>query len=310
MANEILYAGLADQRTAEIIDGDFLMLIADRAALPQHPALINVGDMFGMGSTSKRVPHLGLMAYDLPGAIGEGAAIANTAFTDASTLIAVAGYSKGYERGDVAKFTDSLGILNGETFARDATASAAMRLTNLVANVTDDFTNVVGSSGVDLSLANFVSGINLLEINSQATFAEGEVMGLLHPVQLGDLRSAVTTASGGAVQWYPPSQAQLAIRGAGDRGRFMGVDLFSSAQVPTANAGADRAGALFTRGAVIWCDMSVDGENDPNTLVIGGKILFERARTAKSRLTAYVMSCYFGVAKAIDALGVGITTDA
>lgn len=308
--NEILYAGLADQRTTETLSGDYLMLVADRAALPNHTAIIYVGDMYGTGSTSKKLSHLGLMAYDLPGAIGEGALIGNTAFTDGSTLIAVAGYSKGYERGDVAKFTDSLGILNAETFAQDATGSAAMRLTNLVANVADDFTNVVGASGVDLTLANFVAAVNLLEINSQASFAEGEVLSILHPVQIGDLRSAVTTASGGAVQWYPPSQALLPIRGAGDRGRFMGVDLFSSSQVPTANAGADRAGSMFARGAVIWADMSVDGENDSNTIVIGGKVLFERARTAKARLTAYVMSCYLGASKALDLLGVGLTTDA
>lgn len=307
--NEILYAGLTDQRTTEVLSGLYLMMIADRASLPQHPALIYIGDMYGTGSTTKKIPHIGLMAYDLPGAIGEGALLGNTAFTDSSSTVAVVGYGKSYERGDVAKFTDSLGVINAETFARDAAASSAMRLTNLIANVTDDFTTVVGTSGVDLTLAQYVSAINLLEVNSQGAIAEGDALAVLHTVQLGDLRTAMTTA-GGAVQWYPPSQALLGIRGAGYRGRYMGVDLFASAQVPTANAGADRAGGMFLRGAVLWGDMSVDADNDSNSLVIGGKVLFERSRTAKGRLTAYVSSSYFGVSKAIDLLGVSVTTDA
>jgi hypothetical protein len=309
MANEILYAGLADQRLTETLSGDYLMLITDRNALPKHPALYYGGDLYGTGSTTKKFPHIGLWAYDLPVATADGAAVGNTAWSDSSSTVAVAGYSKSYERSDVAKFTDSTGLLNASNFAGDASQSSAMRLTNLVANVTDDFTQTVGSSGSDLSLANFLSAINLLEVNTQAAIGEGEAMFIGHTVQLGDLRTAMSTV-GGAIQWYMPSQQLLPIRGGGYRGRYMGVDLFASPQVPTANAGADRAGGMFIRGAVIYCDMSVDTENDANTLVIGGKVLFEKDRTSKSRLTAYVSSSYFGVSKGIDLLGVSVITDA
>jgi hypothetical protein len=309
MANEILYAGLADQRLAETLSGDYLELIADEAALPKHNALYYAGDLYGTGSTTKKVPHVGINAYDLPVAVADGAAVANSAFADGSTTISVAAYSKAYERSDVAKFTDTLGVLNAEKFAQDASKSSAMRLTNLIANVIDDFTQTVGATGVDFSLANFLAGINLLEVNTQASLAEGDVMFVGHTVQLGDLRTAMSTV-GGAIQWFQPSQLLLPIRGAGYRGRYMGVDLFASPQVPTANAGADRAGGMFVRGAVLWCDMGVDTENDANSLVIGGKVLFEKDRTPKSRLTAYVSSSYFGVSKGIDLLGVSVITDA
>jgi hypothetical protein len=130
-----------------------------------------------------------------------------------------------------------------------------------------------------------------------------------HTQQLGDLRTAMSTV-GGAIQWYLPSQQLLPIRGGGYRGRYMGVDLFASPQVPTANAGADRAGGMFVRGAVLWADMSVEMDSDLNQIVIGNKVLFERARTAKSRLTDFVSSVYFGVSKGIDLLGVSVITDA
>jgi hypothetical protein len=61
---------------------------------------------------------------------------------------------------------------------------------------------------------------------------------------------------------------------------------------------------------VVWADSSIPGENDASQLIIGGKVLFERDRTAKSGLTAYVTHAYMGVAKGIDAAGISIVTDA
>lgn len=310
MANEVLYAGLADQMTAEILSGQYLQMIADRSALPMHPALFYAGDLAGTGSNTIKVSHLGLGAYDLPSVVADGAAIANTALTDSSTTIVVAGYSKAYERSDIARFVEKLGVLSAEKFAMDAAQSSAMRLTNLIANAVDDFSNTAGSTGVDMTLANFLTAINTLEVNSQAAIAEGEAMCVLHPTQLGDLRTALAASStSGAAQWYQPSQLMFGIKGAGYRGRYMGVDLFSSNQVPSANAGADRAGGMFVRGAILWADLSVQVENSADQLVIGGKVLFERDRTAKSRLTGYVSTSYFGVSEGIDALGVSIITD-
>jgi hypothetical protein len=51
-------------------------------------------------------------------------------------------------------------------------------------------------------------------------------------------------------------------------------------------------------------------ENDPNQIVIAGKVLFERVRTGKSGLTAYVSHRYLGVVEGIDGFGVSIITDA
>jgi len=269
-----------------------------------------LGDMRGRGSATIKVPHIGLMAYDLPQAVADGSAIAATGLTDASSTLTIAGFSKKYTVSDLAKFTDATDILNPATFAADAVASFAMRTTNLIANVTDDFTNYVGSTGVDMTFANLVSGINLLELNSSMPIAAGDALALLHPVQIGDLRTAMLTI-GGAVQWTAPAAELLNIRGTGFQGQFFGLDIFSSPQVPTANAGADRAGAIFLRGGVLWMDMSVQAENNIDQLVLdGGKVLFERDRSASGRLTDRVSSGYRAVSKGIDLLGVSVITDA
>lgn len=306
MANEVTYASIADLRTAEALSAEFLLLLADRNALPNHPALVWLGAGNGLGSSVVKAPEVGLMGYDLLASTADGAAVANQALTDGAATVTIARYSKAYEPTDLALLTDpSNGMIKPDAFAMDAIVSQAVTLTSLVANVTDNFTATVGSSGVDLTLANFLAAIATLEV----ALVPGPYLGILHPVQIGDLRTALSTV-GGAVQWMPASAEQMMVLGGGYRGKFMGVDLFSSGYVPTANAGADRAGGMFGRGAVVWADAAPPPAGDGNQIVIGNKILFERDRTAKSGLTAFVTHAYMGVSIGINAAGVSVITDA
>jgi hypothetical protein len=308
MADEILYAGLADQRTTEVLNGDYIMLATDRNALPNHPALFYGGNLAGSGSTTTKVAHAGIMGYDLPAVIADGAEVPNTAWTDGSTTVTVARRSKSYSASSIARFTDSLGLLSSGTLAQDAFASHALDLTNTIANLVDGFSNTVGASGSDLTVANVLAGLTLLEVGYESGIAEGACMGVLHTVQMGDLRDDLATVTGGALQWSVPPE-QLRLRGSGFRGRYLGVDWFASGYVPTANAGADRAGGIFVRGAIVWADMSVAADTS-DQLAIGGKILFERDRAARSDTTAYVSHSYHGASEGLDAFGVSIITDA
>lgn len=302
--DEILYAGIADLRTAEALSAEYLLLLAAREALPSHPALIYAGDARGSGSATLKVPQIGLAGYDLLAPTADGASVANTALTDASVTITPGRQSKAYEASDLARGTG--GLIDVTAFALDAVQSHASTLVSLVANVTDGFTATVGTSTVDLSIADFLAAIQALEVaNVPAPY-----LAILHPQQVGDLRAALASAGGGAIQWMDASRAQIERVGTGARGSFAGVDIFSTSHVPTANAGADRAGGMFGRGAVLWADMSIDTEGDPDRLAIGGKILFERARSARTGTTAYVSHAYLGVAIGIDPAGVSIITDA
>ena len=308
MANEMLTSGLGDVRVTEVLDGEFLMLLADRSALAQHPALYYAGDLAGSGSLAKKVPHVGLFGYDIAATATEGSAVSNTPFTDGSTTVTVAPRALSREMSDASAFSDSLGIMNPQTMARDAVAAHALQLTDLLAGLVGGFSNTVGSSGTDLSIANVLAGLTLLEVGFQGAIPEGAAMGVLHTVQAGDLRTALATATGGALQWSVPPE-QLIIRGPGYRGRYLGVDWFASGYVDTANAGADRAGGIFVRGAIAWADMAVQ-QRQADQLVIGGKVLFELDRTAKAGLTAFVSRSFNGASEALDAAGVSIITDA
>ena len=305
MANEILYAGVADLRTAEILSGEYLRLLAARESLPQHPALLYAGDAAGTGSVVVKVPQIGLDGYDLPVSVADGAAVANTALTDGSTTITVARYSKAYEVSDLSRLSDR-GLLSPQAFAADSVASTNALLVSLVASLMQGFSSSVGSTGSDLTVANFFAAIGTLEVANVA----GPYLAILHPQQVSDLRQAVGAASAGAVQWMPESQEQMRLLGNGFRGTFSGVQIFSTTFVPTVAGGADRGGGMFGRGAILWADASLPPSNSGEELIIGGKVLFERERDAKSGLTQYVTHRYVGVAEGIDACGVQIATDA
>jgi len=307
MANEILYAGVADQRTAEALTADYLMLAADRNSLPNHPALHYAGDTAGIGSNTLKVPHTNLLGGDLPQSVADGAAVPNTAWTTGATTVTTGRYAKSYGPSDMARFTDSLGLLAGPTLAQDAFASAQLSLTSSIAGLMGGFSNTVGASGVNLSIANVLAALTLLEVGYQGGIMPGGAMGVIHTVQGGDLRTALATATGGALQWNVPAE-QLVLRGTGFRGRYLDVDWFVSGYVPMSGVN-DRGGAIFVQGGVVWGDMSVSAEGTEQ-LAIGGKVLFERDRNAPSGITQFVSANFHGVSEGIDTFGVSIITDA
>ena len=306
MADEIVFTGIGDLTTAEALTNAYILLAAERNALQNHPALMYVGDIgVGARSNTLKVPHIGLMGYNLLSSTGDGAAVANTALTDGSSTVAVARYSKAYEASDLARMTAG-GLVNIDMMAMDAVLSGALTLSSLVANLVDNFSTVVGTTTVDATAANFLDAITANEI----AHTPGPLMAVLHPVQWGDVRKDLALNSGGAVQFMAATQELVAYRGTGFVGSLAGVDVITSTFVPTANAGADRAGGMFGRGALLWADGTIPTEGDPNQVVIAGKVLFERVRAGRSGLTAYVSHRYLGVVEGIDGFGVSIITDA
>lgn len=310
MANEIVYTGLSDQRLAEVLSGELLMQLAARESLPSHPALFYGGDAMGKGSIVVKVPIVGLMGYDAMASVGETAAIGNTPLTDTSVLVSVGRFGKAYSASDMAKFTAPMagGIqFNAALFAQDAIASDANQFVDLIAQLVGDFSATVGTTTVDADLAVHMAAQDTLEIAN----VPQPWMALYHARQWRDIVADIALGVGGTVQYVLASEQLIAARGSGYKGMLLGTDVFSSTQVPTANGGADRAGGMFGRGAIAWVDSTISIEGgDPNQLLIGGKLLLERERTARAALTAYVSQLYRGASLAINAAGVSVITDA
>lgn len=304
MANEVLYSSLGDLRVAEILESQILLILGDRESFLNHPAIVNLGDISGQGSTASKVPLVGLDGSDVMGAVSEGSATSNTALTDASAVCTVARQALQYQMSDLARATDSLGVVNHQRFAQSLVGSANMRGQDMIANLTDNFATVVGTTTQDLPLDDFVDATISLDLLS----VPGPYLWMAHPRQYGDFRNALLSA-GGAVQFMAATAAQIALNGQGFKGSFLGVDICQSSKVPTANAGADRAGGMWGRGALGYKTATVPP--DPMVPAIyAGPIMVEFERDAAYAYSKVVGNLYMGVVEIEDLRGVSIITDA
>lgn len=300
MANEITPTSAADLFASEVVANEFLLYLADRdASLLGHPALFYAT---GRGrSNVVKVPIVGLGGYDLLGSFTPGSDLANTALTDTHIDVTVETRAKKYTADDFAKWL-SQGIIGEQMFAQDLVISKAQTLISLIANVTDDFTATAGASGVDATWANVLGAKAQLGIAK----VDGPLLGVVHGRQWADLE--INALSLGVL----PAETMGGVITQGMqsyKGRWMGIDFFVSSHCPTANAGADRAGGIFGRGALAWADVQLEPEADPNIRDFG-RARLERVRKGEQLATAYMFSDISGVAQAIDAAGVSLITDA
>lgn len=173
----------------------------------------------------------------------EGTAFTNTALsTSKATATAVM-------NGIVATVTDFLDLVAmvdvvsyfGQVLARSCAEEYEVTLTALI----NDGSNSTGVSGSDFTLAQFQDAVSALEQRD----AIGQLVAVLHPVQVGDLRLGLGASA--ASLWTVPSAGAEPFtdyKGAGYAGNLFGVDIFMTSAVPTANAGADRDGGIFVKG--------------------------------------------------------------
>jgi hypothetical protein len=131
-----------------------------------------------------------------------------------------------------ARFMEELvmdsAVLIGEAKDEDATAQFA------------NATGLVTDTGQDLEILDLVEAIGTQRANK----ARGPQVFHLHDVQLKDLQRQQAAAT--ATTWasfYSPNAD-----GTEYGGTFMGAPIFASSKNPTANAGADRVGCLFSQG--------------------------------------------------------------
>lgn len=293
----------ADCLRTEQFAGIVVLLLADRGALPQHPALIERTGLESGGSVSLKVSAAGLDGYDLPAAKAETDQVTSTTLSDATATLALARKAKAYTATGLVRLVDSTGVWDATRLAVDAVSSGFAFLLYQICQLLQSFSTVKGTSGADFSIENFLDAITALEIAK----VQGPYLGIMAPRMWGDLRSDVALTSGGAIQWNAGAQATLDIRGGlGYQGRFLGVDVFSSTHV--LDDATDVWGGVFGRGALVygWADPSKLADDPVNQVVLANKVLFERIRTADYDLSGWQMALYTGAVELLDACGVSL----
>lgn len=302
MSNEVLPAGISDLITSQAMAAEFLFLLADRdGSILTHPALMHATAP-SPTSTVVRVPHLGLGGYDLLTATTPGSSVANVALTDSSTDVTVAMRAKAYNIDDLARYI-AAGPLAPSLFAQDAAVSIAQTLISVIANITDGFAATAGATTVDLTWNDIIDAKTTLGVAK----AGGPLLGILHPRQWGDLE--VDALSLGVL----PAQTMAGVinqgLGTAFKGQWMGIDFYVSSHVPTANAGADRAGAIFARGGIAWADAMMLPSASSSAIVDIGRARLEVYR-GDALADKLIQSYACGAALGIDAAGCSVISDA
>lgn len=309
MANEILFSTLSgNARVSAVLHQTILEKLTDKASLVNHPYILAFNGMNGMGSSALQVPVVGLGGYNAMAAVADGTAATNTAITSAAATITIARQALVRQISDLASLTNSVAGGMGvsvDGLAEDMVGAFNKRVTAMLCGLSSGFSTSVGSTGTNMSVATFYDAIFALQLVANDSF-----MAIMHPQQINDLISSLRSETGPG-QYLAATQEQVNAKGPGYRGTLFGVELFGSTQVPTANAGADYLGYMFSRGAVGYATGSAAPVRGAGEIILpaGTPIVVELARSAEAGLSTIVGSAFVGVAELDDARGVGILSD-
>jgi len=267
MADEVTSAAgsVGEFVAAEVVSRLIIDAAYEEAVMP---SLVRVADISGENTLTMSFPKWPLLsAADLT----EGTDLANTAINTTNVDVTVD------EAGLMITVTDLVagaGIANLENYASELGKALANKIdTDLLAEVAD-FTNSVGSTGVDMTEANFLEAIYTLD-NGNAT---GDYVAVLHPIQVADLRTALSSTTGAI--WGGPSAP------AGDIGAMAslyGVDIFQSTNAASVDTNANRQGVMMPMG---------NSSGLAYVLKNGAKTEFER--DASIRGTEIVVTAVYG----------------
>lgn len=289
MSNEILTSNL--ERANSVLRAQELLLLADRAVMGQHPAILEAGDVAGTGSTTIKIPRHGLDGYDIMATATEIQDLGNTAYTDASTDVVVGRYSLSYDASTISIGTDQ--ILSWPRFARSLLVSGQVTETSICAGLATGFSSTLGSVASEMSLTTFLSAIAALE----GANVPGPYLFVGHNAHRRGLRLEQLLSVGGQMQYQAPQGVAV---GTPFGGSLFGVDMFYTNRAPDSTTG--KAGFMAGAGAIARAFMTPP-VNDPSRQAASGNILIEYSRQAEPTVDTYAGHLFVGYVENDNARG-------
>jgi hypothetical protein len=245
-------------------------------------------DLAGKNSKVAKLPKGGTVTA---AGLTEGTDMGSTAYSDggaSSVTVGEAGV-----RLDITDVAALTGIAGLDHYVRVATNALRDKMETDLSALFSGFSSSVGTTTVDLTLDLLATAIYTF----RAAKGRGMPIVVLHPRQILTIRKLIAGTSGSTATYYGSGTFDPKFQPiAGYVFSWLGVAFFESANVPTANAGADYLGAIFSECALAMATL--------------WDVRVEPQRDASARLTEFNVTACYGVAEFFDACGVGILSKA
>lgn len=305
MANEILAAS-SDFLVTSVLELEILTKLNSLLNLRGSPALVDFSPMAARGSLTLAIPLAGWDALVMS-APGEATGVSNSALDSDQITLTIARQAIQLQVSDELLISTLGGAVGVERLAGSAVSAYINRHNDLTVGLFSGVTASAGTSGADMTLDDAVDAAQtLMRANNT-----DEIYAMLHGQQMADLQNSLR-GEGGALSFSAPTAEMIAAKGKGYAGRFLNIDFWVNNRVQTANAGADRAGCMWSRGAFGYAEAMhplSQFRASVNPQVVS-PVLVEFERTATSGLNTVIASAFLGVAMIEDARAVKIVTDA
>ena len=243
---------------------------------------------FQQGSNSKKLKS---KAAQTAAVVAEavGATVAEYTQTAGNTLLA----KKAVVLNEYSEESELFGGLSLQELTEEQAMAISAKIDTDVLALSAGFSSSVGTSGVDLTPAQLATAFYTARLAN----AGGPLVAILHPIQVSDIQQAIITS--GAAFWSNPQEVAIMngqAQANGWRGSYLGVDVFESTNVPSANAGADRQGMVINPKLAIALG------------TMGGTRTLINTDVTK-RTTLISTAFYYDCKEYLDGAGVAVTTD-
>lgn len=296
MSNETTRTSLTEIVNSEVIAELILDYAADATVISP---LVRVMNLAGRASATASFPQWELDAVS--DITTEGTSTLSNVELQTTEVAAITAAQVGVLR-EVTEMAFETQVLGRDGLMQfimeDGARLCVLEVENDLAALFSGFTSTVGSTGVDLSVANFVEAIAKMDTAN----ARGRKVAVLDDQQAFDLRTAVAASSGSVfANAAAPLQSILKPGENGWVGELFGVPIWMTNLTDT--SGGDVIGAMF-----------IDGNSSPQYAALGMALLWAprvgAALYQPEQLQSLISitACY-GVGR-ISEFGCDITTDA
>lgn len=205
-------------------------------------------DMSGLvAALTEELPILGL-GLDKLTSRTEGQAAPNVQPSSTTVTPSTARYSAQFKISGLSRKRGLQGAVAVATFIDALVKGGQITLMSAIASAASGLSKNAGATGVAVGVTGFKSLCDQIRRSGQIT--PGVLVALLHPYTWEGITND-GLGLGGAFQMSPEAQRMIGgVYGGSYQGRFLDgtVDVFTSDQVPTMNAGADYRNQVFAPG--------------------------------------------------------------